>query len=139
MSRHKNKNENDIAYGIHSVESLLNHSPDKVLQIWLQKNRDDSRINTIIALAKKSGISVEYISTDKLNKKYEDVRHQGVVARIRESNKSIQIEDILDLEQCLLLVLDGVSIFLQNNKQSTLLFSSVLIFKPLHKVVPCLV
>ena len=108
MSRHKNKNENDIAYGIHSVESLLNHSPDKVLQIWLQKNRDDSRINTIIALAKKSGISVEYISTDKLNKKYEDVRHQGVVARIRESNKSIQIEDILDLEQCLLLVLDGV-------------------------------
>lgn len=108
MSRHKQKKENDIAYGIHSVESLLKHSPDKVLQIWLQKNRDDNRINTIITLAKKSGVSIEYISTDKLNKKYEGVRHQGVVARIRSSGKSMQIEDILGLEQCLLLVLDGV-------------------------------
>ena len=108
MSKHKNKNDNDIAYGIHAVESLLNHSPEKVLQIWLQKNRDDKRINTIIELANKSGISVEHISTDKLNKKYEDVRHQGVVARIRPANTTLQIEDVLALDKCLLLVLDGV-------------------------------
>lgn len=108
MSRHKKKNENDIAYGIHAVESLLNHSPEKVLQIWLQKNRDDKRINTIVKLANKSGTSIEYIATDKLNKKYEGVRHQGVVARIRSTAKTLQIEDILELDQCLLLVLDGV-------------------------------
>ena len=108
MAKHKSKSDNDIAYGIHAVESLLNHSPEKVLQIWLQKNRDDKRINTIINLASKAGVSIEYISTDKLNKKYEDVRHQGVVARIRTNNKTLQIEDVIELDQCLLLVLDGV-------------------------------
>lgn len=109
MSRHRSKKEDEVAYGIHAVESLLKNSPEMVLQIWLQKNRDDKRINNIINLARKSGISIEQISTDKLNKKYEGVRHQGIVARIRPDKKqSLQIEDILQLEQCLLLVLDGV-------------------------------
>ena len=109
MSKHRSKKENEVAYGIHAVESVLKHSPEIVLQIWLQKNRDDKRINTIIDLAQKSGISIEQISTDKLNNKYEGVIHQGVVARIRSSNKkSVQLEDILELDKCLLLVLDGV-------------------------------
>lgn len=115
MKRHKNKSnskkesDNEVAYGIHAVESVLTHSPEIVLQVWLQKNRDDDRINNIVNLAKKSGLSIEYISTDKLNKKYEGVQHQGVVARIRSKNKkSLQIEDILHLDECLILVLDGV-------------------------------
>lgn len=109
MSRHKSKKEEEVAYGIHAVESVLKHSPEIVLQIFLQKNRDDVRINTIVNLANKSGISIEQISTDKLNKKYEGVIHQGVVARIRSKNKkSLQIEDVLQLDKCLLLVLDGI-------------------------------
>lgn len=109
MSRHKNKKEDEVAYGIHAVESVLKHSPEIVLNIWLQKNRDDSRINNIVNLANKSGISIEQISIDKLNKKYEGVIHQGVVARIRSKNKkSLQIEDVLQLDKCLFLVLDGV-------------------------------
>jgi len=113
MTRHKGKkekaNDNDIAYGIHAVESVLKHSPEIVLQIWLQKNRDDDWINNIISLANRSGLSIEYTSSDKLNKKYEGVLHQGVVARIRSKNKkSLQLEDILQLEKCLVLVLDGV-------------------------------
>ena len=109
MRKHRNKKEHEVAYGIHAVESMLKHSPQTVLQIWLQKNRDDKRINNIVNLANKLGISIEQVSTEKLNKKYEGVRHQGVVARIRADNKnSLQIEDILHLEQCLLLVLDGV-------------------------------
>lgn len=109
MSRQRSKKDDEVAYGIHAVESLLKNSPEMVLQIWLQKNRDDRRANNIVKLAKISGISIEQISTDKLNKKYEGVRHQGVVARIRPAKvKSLQIEDILEREQCLLLVLDGV-------------------------------
>jgi len=107
--RHKKENDDEIAYGLHAVESVLTHSPEIVLQIWLQKNRDDERINKIINLAKRSGLSIEYISTDKLNKKYGEVRHQGVVARIRSKNKkSLQIEDVMQLDKCLILVLDGV-------------------------------
>ena len=110
MSKQKSedKKDNDIAYGIHAVESLLNHSPEKVLQIFLQKNRDDKRIQTIIELAEKSGISVELISADKLNKKVEGVIHQGVIARIRPATTSLRIEDVMGLDKCLLLMLDGV-------------------------------
>ena len=111
MKRHKHKKENndEIAYGLHSVESILKHSPEIVLQIFLQKNRDDKRIQNIIALANRLGLSVETISTDKLNNKYEDIRHQGVVARIRSKNKKTsQLEDFLSLQHCLFLVLDGV-------------------------------
>lgn len=111
MKRHKNKKDNtdEIAYGIHSVESILLHSPEIVLQIFLQKNRDDKRILNIVNLASRLGLSVETISTDKLNNKYEGIRHQGVVARIRSKNKKTSpIEDFLSLESCLFLVLDGV-------------------------------
>lgn len=95
--------------GIHAVESALRHNPENVLTIWVQKNRNDKRINTLLQLADKAGIKIEPISNEKLTQKSQGVRHQGVLARIRkQAQKTIQLEDILQRDSLLLLVLDGV-------------------------------
>lgn len=103
------KGNNELVFGIHAVESALRHACENVLQVWVQQGRKDKRVAEIIALAKKSGISLETISTDKINKKCPHANHQGVVANIRMAqNKTVELEDILGRENLLLLVLDEV-------------------------------
>ena len=103
------KANNELIYGIHAVESVLRHGCENVLQVWVQQGRKDKRVAGIIELAQKSGISLEAISADKINKKCPQSNHQGVVASIRLSQvRTVELEDILSKENLLLLILDEV-------------------------------
>ncbi len=105
MAKHKS----EIVYGIHAVESVLRQHPEQVLQLWVQAGRKDNRIQTILGLAGKQGVSVESVSRDALQKKSADHKHQGVAARIRAQKQSQStLKDILAKPDLLLLVLDGV-------------------------------
>lgn len=103
------KNKNELIYGIHAVESALQHSCESVLGIWMQQGRKDKKVQGIISLAQRHGVSIEAISSDKMKKKCPDANHQGVIANIRSTKKNAAtLEDILDKEKLLLLILDGV-------------------------------
>jgi len=103
------KKTNQLTYGIHAVESAIRNQPENVLQVFVQQGRNDNRIKNILSLAKNSGVSVQAISNDRLKEKCPKVRHQGVVAEIRQSKSSaVSLDDILDKESVLLLVLDEV-------------------------------
>ncbi len=103
------KQQAEVIYGIHSVESFLKNNVQSVLQLWVQKGRHDKRLKAILAIANRHAIHVEVISTDKLNKKCEGAVHQGVVARVKRSKASkLALEDILQKDKLLLLVLDEV-------------------------------
>jgi len=103
------KHRSEFIYGIHAVESAIRNNSESVLQVWVQQGRKDQRVRLITDLVKTSGLSLEVISSDKMNRKCPDAKHQGVIAKIRtSSNKSIELEDILQKEKLLLLVLDGV-------------------------------
>lgn len=99
-------------YGLHPVLSLLEASPERVRQLWVQASRDDDALARILRLAQEAGIPVERVRRESLDRKAGGGRHQGVVASAAEARPL----DDGDLEQLLdaldrppfLLVLDGV-------------------------------
>ncbi len=103
------KHKTEIIYGIHAVESALRQHPEQVLQLWVQAGRKDRRMQKILDLAARSGVSVEQVAREVLQRKSADSKHQGVVASIRAGERPQQgLKKILEKEDLLLLVLDGV-------------------------------
>jgi 23S rRNA (guanosine2251-2'-O)-methyltransferase len=98
-----------MIFGIHAVESALRRHPERVLQLWVQSGRRDKRMQAVLRLADRQGVSVETCSRDVLQKKSADNRHQGVVAKMRiDKHSQPDLEEILARQDLLLLVLDGV-------------------------------
>jgi 23S rRNA (guanosine2251-2'-O)-methyltransferase len=99
-------------YGLHPVQSLLEHSPERVRQLWLQAGRDDERLAAILGLAGRAGIPVERVRRESLDRMAAGGRHQGVVASAVEPPAlgDDDLEALLDGlgETPFLLVLDGV-------------------------------
>ncbi len=99
-------------FGIHTINALLKHRPEVILQIYLQSGRLDERISEITDHANSLGIPVEVMDKKELEKKA-DGSHQGAVAFCKkiklEFNESYLEELLNKLERPpLLLVLDGV-------------------------------
>lgn len=99
-------------YGVHSVESLLELEPERVLTLFTLKGRDDQRLKRVLELAEPFGISVQQASRDKLEKLAGLPFHQGVVAAVRP-HPTLNEKDLEDLlkqdSQVLLLALDQVT------------------------------
>ncbi|MEJ2899828.1 23S rRNA (guanosine(2251)-2'-O)-methyltransferase RlmB [Acinetobacter sp. NS-4] len=99
-------------YGVHSVESLLELEPERVLTLFTLKGRDDQRLKNVLALAQPFGISVQQASRDKLEKLAGQPFHQGVVAAVRPHpvlNEQDLDEVLKQNPQALLLALDQVT------------------------------
>ena len=105
---------NDMAFGIHAVDSLLRRSPQRILALFIQTDRNDKRIQAIRALAKNQGVSVNRVPKVDLDNKVAE-RHQGVVAVIERisSESNVNERDLISYlascERPLVLVLDGVT------------------------------
>lgn len=99
-------------YGVHSVESLLELEPERVLTLFTLKGRDDQRLKNVLALADPFGISVQQASREKLEKLAGQPFHQGVVAAVRP-HPTLNEQDLDELlkqnPQALLLALDQVT------------------------------
>jgi 23S rRNA (guanosine2251-2'-O)-methyltransferase len=103
------KKPHEIIYGIHAVEAAIRNQPENILRVFVQQNRHDNRIRNITGLAKKAGIAVESIGTDRLKEKCPGARHQGIVAELRQSSATtVTLDDVLQKDPVLLLVLDEV-------------------------------
>ncbi|MFT4021876.1 MAG: 23S rRNA (guanosine(2251)-2'-O)-methyltransferase RlmB [Acinetobacter sp.] len=99
-------------YGVHSVETLLELEPERVLTLFALKGREDQRLQRIFQLAEPFGISIQKASRDSLEKLAGQPYHQGVVAAVRPH--PVLNEKDLDhmLEKnanCLILALDQVT------------------------------
>lgn len=102
----------DIIFGIHAVEALLKHSPERIIELWLLQGREDERLTPLIHQAKAFGTSIQVTSRKVLDDKAESAQHQGIVARV----KAAKILGEHDLDELLaktdlpfLLILDGVT------------------------------
>ena len=99
-------------YGVHSVESLLELEPERVLTLFTFKGRDDQRLKRVLELAEPFGISVQQASRDKLEKLAGQPFHQGVVAAVRAHPvlNEKDLETLLSANpQALLLALDHIT------------------------------
>ncbi len=99
-------------FGIHTVESFLQKQPENVLQLFLQKNRQDKRLSPIESLAKQSGIHYQLVDKRKMDD-WVKGNHQGVIADVKVNDAMMKEDDLLTLaeekQNLLLLVLDGVT------------------------------
>jgi 23S rRNA (guanosine2251-2'-O)-methyltransferase len=99
-------------YGVHSVESLLELEPERVLTLFTLKGRDDARLKRVLELAEPFGISVQQASRDKLEKLAGQPFHQGVVAAVRAHPvlNEKDLEKLLNTDSnVLLLALDHIT------------------------------
>ncbi|MDM1758415.1 MULTISPECIES: 23S rRNA (guanosine(2251)-2'-O)-methyltransferase RlmB [unclassified Acinetobacter] len=99
-------------YGVHSVESLLELEPERVLTLFTLKGRDDQRLQHILKMAEPFGISIQKASRDSLEKLAGQPFHQGVVAAVRPHPvlNEKDLEQLLSTEQQpLLLALDHIT------------------------------
>jgi len=101
----------EIVFGFHSVESVLRNDPINVLQLLVEKNRHDKRINQLIQAAESQGISIEYLKKTDLQKQADSHKTQGVAIRYKASAKieGKSLEDLMQKDNVFLLVLDGVT------------------------------
>lgn len=103
---------NEKIFGIHSVESFLNNSPENVVQLFLQKGRRDKKVSEIESIAKSFGVSIQVTDKRKLDN-WVRGNHQGVIAEVKFKDIKLNENQLLELVEeksdVLLLVLDGVT------------------------------
>src|SRR5580692_5118898 len=61
-----NSRRTETAYGLHTVGALLQRHPERVLRVWLQQGREDSRAVHIEQLARAAGKPTERIAAERL-------------------------------------------------------------------------
>ena len=94
-------------YGIHAVESLLTHSPDKIQALLLSHHRThDAKFKNIIKLAQDNNIIIEKLT-------HPPEHSQGIMASCYENTLNLDLPSLLlNLDTlkkpALLLILDGV-------------------------------
>lgn len=108
--------QDDLVFGIHSVGALMDREPERFIELWCLKGRDDDRLVPIINLARQYGVSVQFMHRKALDDKSEGEQHQGVIARLKPG-KVFTENDLSDIvakaqaknEHPFLLILDGVT------------------------------
>ena len=104
----------EVAFGIHAINSRLRRSPDRILSLSIQVDRNDKRIKELVSLAQNQGVALARVPKAELDELTTE-RHQGVVAVIEriETTALLSERDLpsfLGAIACpLVLVLDGVT------------------------------
>lgn len=102
----------EIIYGIHAVKSLLDRDPQRFIEVFILKGREDRRLLPLVQEIEQNGISVQVANRQWLDNKTEGAVHQGIIARVREGRQYQEndLPDLLEgLDKPFLLVLDGVT------------------------------
>lgn len=108
--------QDELVFGIHAISALIKLAPERFIEIWFLKGREDDRMLPIINLAKKYGVSIQYMHRKSLDEKSEGEQHQGVIARVKPG-KVFTENDLIDIVESakakdvppFLLILDGVT------------------------------
>jgi 23S rRNA (guanosine2251-2'-O)-methyltransferase len=104
----------ETAYGIHAVDVILRRSPERIISLSIQSDRNDKRIQGLLSLAQNQGVAIDRVAKANLDERVSE-RHQGVVAVIkpRQIDGGITERDLSSylkgIDRPLVLVLDGVT------------------------------
>lgn len=106
----------ELVYGIHSIAAIMENEPERLIEIYALKGRQDDRVTPIINESYSLGVSVQFMSRKALDDKSKGEQHQGIMAKVKAARQ----KDEGDLKELLeqkakagkapfLLVLDGVT------------------------------
>lgn len=97
--------------GFHSVIARLRQAPETVREVYVEAQRKDKRMQSLIDQVGKAGRPVHLVNADRLDGLAGGSRHQGVVAVADARKLADDLDDLLDTVQgpAFLLILDGVT------------------------------
>ena len=84
-------------YGIHPIETLLTQQPQRIVELYIQAQRDDHKMQQIKMLAKTQNVSVRLVAKEELDRLTQRAPHQGVAALCgrAKSYSEADLQDIL--------------------------------------------
>ena len=101
-----------LSFGFHSILSLIRVNPSKIVEIFLDDKRDDSRMRDLKNLLDEKNIKYHLYSPERLDQLLPKEKHQGVIARVSDKGeKFYTLEDIVEKDNdkdLLILILDGI-------------------------------
>ncbi|KGY07223.1 23S rRNA (guanosine(2251)-2'-O)-methyltransferase RlmB [Vibrio sinaloensis] len=103
---------NEFIYGIHAIKAVLEREPERFIEAFVLKGRQDDRLMPILNELQVCGVSIQQMTRKTLDDKARGANHQGIMARVKPA-KQLNENDLDDIlakhESPLLLVLDGVT------------------------------
>lgn len=100
-------------YGMHAVSALLANPHRMTKKLYISHDREDKRLQDIIDKAMQAHIDIEKLSMQKMNQRFADFTHQGIVAwasSLPEYNESHLLALLESSKQpALILILDGIT------------------------------
>ena len=103
----------EVLYGVHPVEEALKAGKRKFDHVIVARERDDLRLEKLVALCRQLGVRVLQESREQLTLRAQTAAHQGIVAMVRPMGM-LAIEDLFAAAPAvpgaarLVLALDGV-------------------------------
>lgn len=97
--------------GFHAVIARLRQAPESIREVYVEAQRKDKRMQSLIEQVSKAGRPVHLVGTDRLDGLAGGSRHQGVVAVADARKLADDLDEVLDGVEgaALLLILDGVT------------------------------
>ncbi len=103
-------------YGIHALKAIIEKNPERIIEVYALKGRDDKRMNELLNGLRNFGISVQFANRQTLDKKANGENHQGVIAKVKPA-KQYNENDLMNIieqrkalgKAVFLLLLDGVT------------------------------
>ncbi len=98
--------------GLHAAQSALMYSPQKISRAWVDSERHDKRLETLLETLSTLDVSIEKVERKKLDKLADGMNHQGLVLEVAlpdelsENDLKVAVENLS--ENALFLVLDNV-------------------------------
>lgn len=83
----------DRIFGIHSVQSALDYSKEKIFHAWYDSQRRDQKLTSIVNELNKLAIKIEKVDRRHLDSMCKGKNHQGIVLEIELP--AVQSEDQL--------------------------------------------
>ncbi len=101
-----------LIYGWHAVLAVLERSPQRVLQVWLDEKRSGPKPDAVLKAAHAGQVKLQRVGRVLLEELVSEANHQGVVARCRAATP-IHAADLNGFltgltQPAFLLILDGV-------------------------------
>jgi 23S rRNA (guanosine2251-2'-O)-methyltransferase len=83
----------EVLYGLHAVEEALKAGRRRFDHVLVARERQDERLQSLVAQCRKAGVRVRQESRDQLSLTAKTPAHQGVVALVRPQ-EFLSIEDL---------------------------------------------
>lgn len=100
-------------YGVHAIAALLANPHRTVHKLFVSQDRADNRIQQLVDAAKQKQLPMEMLSAQKMNQRFAEYTHQGIVASasaLPDYNDN-HLLPLLESSKkpALILILDGVT------------------------------